>query len=376
MWLLAIKSMLADRGKLLTSLLGVSFAVVLVNLQGGLFLGLMRKASLLIDYGQADVWVGHRHMNNVDMGSFVPERWVHRLRAVDGVERADAYVVAGSVATMPDGRTENVLVVGCDPASMLGNAWLMVEGDARGIRHPEGVLVDACNVNRLGDCRVGDVREINGHRARVVGLTRGITGFTSVPYVFTTVDRARAKYGLGIPPGQCSYFLVKAKPGTDPHELCERLRQRVPELDAYTRDDYSRMSVNYWLTRTGIGISFGLAAFLGLLVGLAVVAQTLYAAVTERVKEFGTLKAMGADDGCVARFVVAQALGSAVLGSAVGLLAAVLTGLGLSSPQAPVVLTWQVAALSVGLTLLVCLAASWAPYWRIRRIDPASVLRG
>src|SRR5579885_254960 len=233
MWLLAIKSMLADRGKLLTSLLGVSFAVVLVNLQGGLFLGLMRKASLLIDYGQADVWVGHRHMNNVDMGSFVPERWVHRLRAVDGVERADAYVVAGSVATMPDGRTENVLVVGCDPASMLGNAWLMVEGDARGIRQQEGVLVDACNVKRLGDCRVGDVREIKGHRARVVGLTRGITGFTSVPYVFTTVDRARAKYGLGIPPGQCSYFLVKAKPGTDPHELCERLRQRVPELDAY-----------------------------------------------------------------------------------------------------------------------------------------------
>ena len=42
--------------------------------------------------------------------------------------------------------------------------------------------------------------------------------------------------------------------------------------------------MEYWLTRTGIGISFGLAAFLGLLVGLAVVAQTLYASVTERTR--------------------------------------------------------------------------------------------
>ena len=82
MWLLAVKAMLADRGKLLTTLLGVAFSVVLVNLQGGLLLGLIRKASLLVDYGQADVWVGHRHMNNVDMGSVIPERWVQRIRGV------------------------------------------------------------------------------------------------------------------------------------------------------------------------------------------------------------------------------------------------------------------------------------------------------
>ena len=65
--------------------------------------------------------------------------------------------------------------------------------------------------------------------------------------------------------------------------------------------------MEFWLTRTGIGISFGLAALLGLLVGLAVVAQTLYASVTERIKEFGTLKAMGADDASIGCFPLAQA---------------------------------------------------------------------
>jgi len=39
------------------------------------------------------------------------------------------------------------------------------------------------------------------------------------------------------------------------------------------------------------------------------------------------------------------------------------------------VLTWPVAVGSVALIVVVCLIAAWLPYWRIRRIDPASVLR-
>jgi putative ABC transport system permease protein len=133
--------------------------------------------------------------------------------------------------------------------------------------------------------------------------------------------------------------------------------------------------MNYWLTRTGIGISFGLATFLGLLVGLIMVAQTLYASVAERVKEFGTLKALGADDRCVACFLVSQALGNAVLGSVLGLLLGLLAGSLLDTPRAPVLFRGWVMAGSVLLITLVCLLASWAPYWRISRIDPASVLR-
>lgn len=375
MWKLAIKAMLADRGKFLACLCGVAFSVVLVNLQGGLLAGLIGKASLLVDYGRADIWVGHRHMNNVDIGSFIPERWVHRLRSVEGVERAEPYVVMFSQATMPDGKFENVIVVGSEASSLLGNAWEMADGDASAVRNPDGILIDACDQEKLGHCRLGDVREINGRRARVVGMTKGVVGFTTDPYVFTTIDRARQKYATAVPPGYCSYFLVTAKPGTDPAVLAERLRERVPDLDVYDRPTYSRMCAVYWLTRTGIGISFGLAAVLGLLVGLAIVAQTLYASVTERAREFGTLKALGADDRCVARFLLSQALGAALLGSVLGLLASVVMSLVMSSPRAPVVLTLPVAGVSVALVSAVCLIAAWLPYWRIRRIDPASVLR-
>lgn len=379
MWRIALKSLVADRGRLLTSLTGVVFAVVLVNVQVGMLLGFLQKTSLLIDHGQADIWVGHRHMSNVDMSSFIQERWLARIRAVDGVERADPYLLVTAEARMPDGRFKPIQLLGCDPASPLGQAWTSAAGDdsLRAIRHPDGIIVDRCDAAKLGDCRIGDCREINGHRARVVGMSHGVVGFTSAPYVFTSLDRARSKYGAGlVPPGGCSYFLVKARPGSDLPSLAARIQQRVPELAVHDRAAYSRMCASHWLCETGIGFGVGLTTLLGLVVGLGVVAQTLYSSVTERLREYAMLKALGAADHCVTRFLVAQSLGNALCGSLLGLALAHLLGWVLTSPQAPLVVEWPISLLSVALVTLVCFLAAWLPYGRVRRIDPASVLRG
>ena len=375
MGLLAFKAIWGDRSKLITVLVGVAFAMVLINLQAGLLLGLLRKASILVDHGNADIWVGHQHMDNADIGGFIPERWVERLRGISEVERADAYIVMFGRATLPNGRVEMVAIVGCDPASLTGNAWSMAQGDARAIRGPNAVLVDALDVRKLGNVRVGDTIEINGRRAKIAGLTDGIVGFTTNPFVFTTLERARRDYTVGIPVGYCSYFLVKAKPGTDVDALCRKIRERVPELDVYSRDRFGMSCMKYWLTRTGIGMSFGLAALLGLLVGVAVVAQTLYGSVTERLREFATLKALGASEGSLLYFLMAQASGLAITGAVLGLLSSWLLACLLSTPRAAIILTWEAAAASTLIVVGVCLLAAWLPYRRLRAVDPASILR-
>ena len=84
---------------------------------------------------------------------------------------------------------------------------------------------------------------------------------------------------------------------------------------------------------------------------------------------------MGASDGCIGRFLAAQALGNAGIGSVIGLVGTFLIAHVMSSARAPVILTETVAVLSVVLMVVVCLVAAWLPYWRICRIDPASVLR-
>ena len=373
MWSVALKTLFADRGKLLTALVGVVFSVVLVNVQGGLFVGLLQKAGLLVDCGEADIWVGHRGMHNVDFPRDIPRLWVHRIRGIPGVDRAVPYTIGFSEMTLPSGGFEGVTVVGVDDDTLLGNAWNVAEGEADSIRRTDGVVVDQCEDDRLESPRVGELREIGGRRARIVAKTHGIAGFLVTPYVFTTSDRAAAFTNKGH--DVCSYFLVQLEPGALPDQVCAEIRNRIPEVEVFTRDEYSRISVNFWMTRTGLGISFGAATLLGLLVGLVMVAQTLYAMVLDRLPEFATLKAIGAAESQTYCILLAQALVMAALGSLFGL--ALVAGIQhfCTSPRAPIVIPLWVSLGSCILVLAICLISSLLPYLRIRSVDPQTVLQ-
>ncbi len=372
MWTLAIKTLVADRGKLLTALVGVVFAVVLVNVQGGLFLGLIAKASLLVDHGEADVWVGHKEMDNVDFPGDIPRRWLYRVRAVPGVAHAEPYLIGHSTMTLPGGGFEPVLLVGSPPEGRLGGAWNLREGAVNSVRRTDGVIVDAHDADKLRDPQVGDRREIGGRRARVVGRSEGILGFLVTPYVFTTLDAA-AEY-LGKPADVCSYILVAVEPGAEAELVAAEIVRRLPEVDAYPAAVYGRMSVAYWLRRTGLGISFGAATLLGLTVGLVIVAQTLYAMVLDRLGEFGTLKAIGASEGQVYHIVFVQAVTMALAGSLLGLVAVHLVQAAFSTPRAPIAVPWWLSLGSCTLVTAICVLASWLPYQRIRRVDPMMVM--
>jgi putative ABC transport system permease protein len=373
MWLIAIKTLISDRGKLLTALVGVVFSIVLVNVQGGLFVGLIRKAGLLVDCGDADIWVGHKLMHNVDFPADVPRRLGDRIRTVPGVRSAEPYLLGFADMALPSGGYEQVLVVGVNPRSMTGGAWNVVEGSPDGILQPDGIILDESEGSKLEYPALGDVRELNGRRARIVGFTKGIRGFLVTPYAFTTYDRA-AQY-VQKSPAMSSYFLVQLEPGYDAETVCESIRRRVPELDALPRNAYSGISIGYWMTRTGLGISFGAATLLGLFVGLVMVAETLYALVLDRLGEFGTLKAIGATERQVFSILFVQAISMAVVGSFVGLVLVSFIQRFCSTPKTSIVIPGWVSLGSCLLVLVICLVAAMLPYIRIRKVDPMMVLQ-
>lgn len=374
MWNIAVKTLIADRGKLLTALVGVVFSIVLVNVQGGLFVGLIRKASLLVEQGNADIWVGHRKMNNVDFPHDIPRSWGHRIQAIEGVKQAEPCVVGHNVMTMPDGGFENVLVVGSDPASMLGGVNRDWDQNIDRLREADGILVDVYDAHKIGNPDIGDVREIGQRRARVVGFTEGVLGFLVTPYIFTTLDRG-AGY-LHKPAGRVSYFLIQVEDGADVQAVCERIRHRLPDAEAFTRDVYSWESIKYWLNRTGLGISFGASTLLGLAVGLIIVAQTLYASVLDRLTEIGALKAIGARETQILGLILRQAFVLALAGALIGMLLVAVVQTTFTTPRAPITIPWYMAAASCALVAVICLSASLLPYLRVQRIDPAMVLQG
>jgi putative ABC transport system permease protein len=153
------------------------------------------------------------------------------------------------------------------------------------------------------------------------------------------------------------------------------IRERIPEVEVFPSEKYSRISVNFWLMRTGLGISFGAATILGLLVGLVMVAQTLYAMVLDRLSEFATLKAIGARESQVFTVLIIQASAMAALGSILGLSMVWCITTFYSKPQSPIIVPIWLSLGSATIVLLICLVSALLPYLRVRRVDPVMVLQ-
>jgi len=374
MWSFAWKTLVADYSKFLTGLAGVMFSLVLVNVQGGLYLGLMKKASLLVDHCDADLWVTHKLVENVDLAREIPESWGQRLRGVPGIRTVKPYIVGKGTASLSNGHMEDVWVIGSDPDTMLGSAWGFEEGSRNELKRPNAVSFDDVDSTKLGNPQIGDWFEVNGQRTRIVARTHGITGFITMPYLFTTFETARKLSRL--PAGTTSFLLVQVDPGVDVGRIRKELRRRVPDAAVYLPSEFASISQDYWMKRTGIGISFGAATMLGLLVGLAVVGQSLYAMALNHLEDYATLKALGAEDGDVCHVILFQSTMICSGGSVCGLLIVAIIRTTWNSPLAPVEIPAYLTAVSVGLMFAICLAASLIPYLRIRKIDPATVLMG
>jgi len=370
---IAQKMLVADRGKLITALVGVVFSGVLVNVQTGLFLGFITRAGLLVDRGEADIWVGHKMMQNVDFPQDIPRRWIQRIRGIPGVAQARPYLIGASKMTLPSGGYEDVYVVGVDRTTFLGHAWNFSESDPAAILQPDGVIVDKHEAEKLEFPEIGDMREVAGSRARIVGRTQGVMGFLVLPYVFTTYERAGHYLKKG--PEVCSYYLIQVEKEADVDFVCAQIRKRIPEVEAYPREAYTRISIDYWMRRTGLGISYSAATLLGLIVGLVMVAETMYAMVLDRLGEFGTLKAIGAKESQIFGVLVVQATIMAVFGSLIGLAIVWSIVQLFSTPRAPIVIPATVALGNCGLVFCICLVSAWLPYLRIRNIDPMMVLQ-
>jgi putative ABC transport system permease protein len=312
-------------------------------------------------------------MHNIDFPKDIPRKWVYRLRAIKGVQAAEPYVLGHSMMTLPDGGFEPVFIVGNEKGSHLGGAWNFNDGSTDALHCNDGVAVDVFDADKLQRPTIGEIREIGGHRVRIAARTRGILGFLVTPYIFTTLQRAHKL--LNKDPQHCSYVLVKLDFGAQSREVLEEIRSRLPEADAFTTDEYAQMSVAYWMRRTGIGISFGAATILGLLVGVSIVAQTLYASVLDRLTEFGALKAIGATDRNIFRLLVMQAAATAAIGTTIGLFIVYFIQALWSTPRASILVPWPLALGSCIAVLVICVVSSLFPYLRVRRIDPAMVLQ-
>lgn len=122
-------------------------------------------------------------------------------------------------------------------------------------------------------------------------------------------------------------------------------------------------------------------AVIALIVGAVGIITTLYTSVIERIREIGTLKALGAQNSHIMLFFIVEALMIGSLGATVGLFAGmgggfVLTRLGPGEgpPLDPVYLPMDMAMVWV-ISVALSIAAGLLPAWRASRVTPIEALR-
>jgi putative ABC transport system permease protein len=216
--------------------------------------------------------------------------------------------------------------------------------------------------------------EINDRTMTVVGLVEIGPSFGIDGTVLTSIDNWLRLFPER-PRNQIQLGLVTLKPGVDPVAARDRLRERVPpDVLVMTKADFAARERAYWNGATPIGYVFAFGAIMGLVVGAIVVYQILFADVSEHLREYATLRAIGYRNRFVSGIVLQQAAILAVLGFLPGL--AVSWALYAQAAQAtrlPLHLTTDRVIAVFLLTLVMCALSGLLALRKVRRLDPADV---
>lgn len=364
---LARRQLLREPLKLALALLGVAVSVALVGLLFGLREGIGRQVTTYPDNAGADIYVasgGTRNFLSASSSS-LPVSLGRRLHRMAGVEEVEPITAWFDVVPL-HGMKIVTQHIGFEPGR-LGGPWEMLDG--RPPSRPREVAIDRVMADQHG-LDLGHRLELAGRSLRIVGLTDQTASWMA-PLVFTTRESAaagRRRRGAG------TFFLVRTG-SVAPAVLVRRLANAFPRLTVLTRQ---RIAAN---DRTLMASSFDSTLLVMVLtalgVGAVVIGITVYGFVSERRREFGTLKAMGARNRRLYLLVSRQALVIALVGLGAGILLQRVTGDAVEalSPKFLFVYLPSHLMLMTVAAFAMALIGAVAPVRVLARLDPVEVFR-
>ncbi|MEO0458841.1 MAG: FtsX-like permease family protein [Cyanobacteria bacterium P01_A01_bin.114] len=413
---LARKNLLKDLPRFLVAQAGILFAVSLVTIQSGILKGFMRSTTLLINQSEADIWVASENLVNFELTEPFPYVLLQEAQGIPGIARVEPLLIGSGRWYAEGGRLTTLRLFGFDPEGQLFRPGQVSSDVLAALNEPYTAIIDKTNQRSFRIDAVGDTARIRSLPVEVVGITQDTQSLVSSKFVFASLENANAYASSGFsadltcqladggglnctntyernpsgdvetpsppPPGELTadapvtYLLVKATAGTDLQALKQRLEAALPGTRAFTQTELATQTESYWRRSTGIGFILGLGSVVGVIVGMVIVAQILYTSVSEHIKEFGTLKAIGASDVSIYGVIIEQALWMSVLGYVPGLLLCSGLGAWTSATQGVIILITPASALGVfGITVMMCVGSAFFAIQKVTRVDPGVVFK-
>jgi putative ABC transport system permease protein len=114
---------------------------------------------------------------------------------------------------------------------------------------------------------------------------------------------------------------------------------------------------------------------IALLVGAIVIMNIMLVAVTERTKEIGIRKSLGARQADILKQFLMESATLSAIGGIIGLILAKLLGIIVTAYFIQTIIPWYAAVISIGVSGLVGVMAGLFPAWKAARLDPIEALR-
>lgn len=366
---LALRNLFQSKARLLISVGGVALALLLILSLDAIFVGVERQVTAYVDHSGADIFVSQSGVRNLHMASSsLPSSVVDVVKGVPGVASVTPIMYLTNMVVV-DQERYLAYVIGLPPDAAAGGPWRV----AKGVSIPAAgeVIIDRGVAEKSG-VAIGTKVKILGQELTIAGLSEGTASLINSVAFISLDDFARMRGNARV----VSFLLVKVKPGESPDVVAARIEAEVNGVTAQSRPAFAEQERKVVKDMSTDVIA--IMNLVGFLIGLAVMALTVYTATFTRRAEYGVLKALGARNGYLYRVVLAQALYSVVLGFALGLTFTLL--LSVVVPTLGINLALQISGASLlkvgSLSLVIAGLSAILPIKQIAGLDPAMVFRG
>ena len=367
---LARRYLLSDGVRLAISAGGVALAVVLIVLILALYRGIYEQAGRIAMAAPTNLWVTQAGAPDPSHGaSILPNATLAGIQEVPGVEAAQPLLARTmQVGSAPnEGMFIYVMAIPQGPLQL-------ATAEAFGLRSlPKGrqVVLSDTAARALG-AGADDTVFIGSRSFTVAEVSPLVESAFGGGALFVGAEDAPSLFGH---PEAFSFALVSVSEGADEEEVEAEIEKQLPETNALTRGEFAastRREVEEGflpIVSVLIGVSF--------VVGLAVIALTIYTSTVERIRDYGVLKAVGASPRQLFNVVVRQSLVVALIGYVSGLILGYAAGSLISRavPEFTTLYRWQDVLAVFGAALVMSAVAAVVPIRRVALVDPAMVFR-
>jgi putative ABC transport system permease protein len=214
---------------------------------------------------------------------------------------------------------------------------------------------------------VGQRINLLNHNFRIAGIVEHGKGARMYIPLATAQDMLGAQ-------DKASLFFVKCTDPAYTEQTTEAIRTLLPNNTIRPIKEYMALMTSNNLP----GLNYFITVMIGLAVGIGflVIFLSMYTTITERTREIGILKSLGASKTYIISIILREAALLTVFGIVAGLVGSaimrkVLIGI---YPTLPIQLTWDWRLYSAVLALLGSLVGAFYPAFRAARLDPVDAL--